>query len=183
MISDSIAKYVDNVDGLTVKSYRGACISDMENYIKRENLQLYTYDYIILHVGTNDIRNRSVKQIMQAYKFLFRACKSAAGNATVVFSSILPRLVDFEETKGACINVNSRLEEFCRKNGLIFVKSYKRFLHAGQPISNLFAKRDGGLHLSFEGTKQLRQCIIHIFVIFSHVCNVLFLSLCIVIFW
>ena len=150
------------VDGLTVQSYRGASILDVENIVKRNNLLLYTYDYVILHVGTNDIDNKSVKQIMQAYKFLFRACKSAASNATIVFSSILPRLVDYEDTKNTCINVNTRLQEFCRKNNLKFVKSYQRFLHAGQPISHLYARRDGGLHLSFEGTKQLRQCIINL---------------------
>lgn len=153
---------MDNVDGLTVKSYRGATISDVENYIKRDNLFLYSYDCIILHVGTNDVKSRGVKQIMQAYKFLFRACRNVAGQAIrIVVSSILPRLIDYETTKNSVMQINHNLEQFCTKNNIKFVRSYKRFLHAGQPIPSLYATRDGGLHLNYEGTKQLRQCFIN----------------------
>ena len=70
LISDSIAKYVSNVEGLTVQPYRGATIFDIETVLKTENLNLRSYNYIIFHVGTNDVNTRSVKQIMQSYKFL-----------------------------------------------------------------------------------------------------------------
>lgn len=161
MISDSIAKYVDTVNGLTVRSYRGATIAQMESFIKEDNLNLPSFDYIILHVGTNDIHFRSVKQIMQAYKFLFRACSNIAPRVPIAVSSILPRLVDYESSKVLCMQVNGNLEDYCKNQSIKFIRSYKRFLREGRPIPELYAKADGGLHLNYEGTRQLRQCIIH----------------------
>lgn len=152
---------MDNVDGLAVKSYRGASISEMEGFIKNDNLHLDTFDYIILHVGTNDVNYLPIKKIMQAYKFLFRACAEVSGQVPIAVSAILPRPIDYDTTREICKNINLHLEEFCKNHDLKFVRSYKRFLFAGRPITKFYATRDGGLHLSYEGTRQLRQCFIH----------------------
>ena len=98
---------------------------------------------------------------MQSYKFLLRTCQNLAKGSEIVFSSILPRLIDYDTSKEACLAINNRLEAFCNTNNLVFVRSFRRFLRNGKPIASLYAKRDGGLHLSYEGTKQLRQCIIN----------------------
>lgn len=162
MISDSIAKYVDGVDGMTVKSYRGATISQIETFIKQDPLNLPSYDCIIVHAGTNDINYKSVNQIMQAYKFLFRACTDMAPQVPIAVSSILPRLLDYESSKDICKQINCNLEVYCKNHNIQFIRSYKRFLHQGRPKAELYAVRDGGLHLNFEGTKQLRQCFVHV---------------------
>lgn len=161
MISDSIAKYIDNVDGLVVQSYRGATISQLESYILNEDLRLHSFDFIIFHVGTNDISRFSTKMIMQSFKFLIRSCRNVARQVPIGISAILPRPVDFDTTRDICVEVNIKLEEFCKMYDLKFIRSYKRFLHAGRPIRRLFAHQDGGLHLNYEGTRQLRQCFIN----------------------
>lgn len=86
----------------------------------------------------------TIKKIMQAYKFLFRALGHVANNVPLIVSSILPRLIDYDSSRGVCMQINTRLEEFCRKNNLKFVRSYNGFLHAGRPISGLYAVWDGG---------------------------------------
>lgn len=102
LISDSIGKYVDQIDGLAVKSYRGATIQVADRTVKMDSLDLNAFDFIIFHVGTNDINSKSVKQILQAFKFLYPACSCNSPHARNIFSSILPRHVDFSTTKEKC---------------------------------------------------------------------------------
>ncbi len=121
MISDSIAKYIDAVDGLTVQSYRGATIADIESFVKQDNLNLWSYDCIILHAGTNDIHRRSVKEILQAYKFLFRACSNIAPRVHLAVSlkkkphSKVPRKIKQYNLLHNLLQLESEEEETVQK--------------------------------------------------------------------
>ena len=159
LISDAIAKYVEDIDGLTVLPFRGARLQDIERKVKRGEFS-NNYSHVILHVGTNDICSDNSNKIFINFKFLIKACLNYFVFSKIIISSILPRPVDFLSTKNKCIEINQKLNSYCLSNNVGFVKSYKRFLKEGQPIRHLFAKQDG-LHLSFEGTKQLRWCLIN----------------------
>ena len=97
---------------------------------------------------------------MSNFRFLLKVCLQHFDGSKILFSSILPRPVDFDKTKTVCSEINTKLRELCLRNNVGFIKSYKRFLVKGQPVRKFFSYRDG-LHLSYEGTTQLRWCIIN----------------------
>jgi lysophospholipase L1-like esterase len=119
--------------------------------------------FIIIHVGTNDINSHdklSLDQIISYFNNLITVIRDISPTH-IVFSSILPRPVDYSQTSGKVKLVNQRLEAKCKERKCQFVHSYRFFFHGGKPISDLFAVRDGGLHLNFEGTRRLRNFFIH----------------------
>ena len=59
IISDSIAKNITGIFGATVQSLRGYTIAQVAMKLDQDLISLAPYDYVILHVGTNDIDNRA----------------------------------------------------------------------------------------------------------------------------
>ena len=57
IISDSIAKNVSGIDGCVVQAFRGDTISQLTNRIQSKQAKLLPFDFVIIHVGTNDIEN------------------------------------------------------------------------------------------------------------------------------
>ena len=53
--------------------------------------------------------------------------------------------------------MNNKLKELCKTRNIKFLHSYRPFTKACKPLRELFAVRDQGLHLNFEGTRRLRQ--------------------------
>ena len=90
LISDSIAKYVDKVDNLTVMAFRGAHLVDIEEKIKRGEFNLEQFSHIILHVGTNDVNRDNIHKIMSNFRFLLKICLQHFDRSKILFSSILP---------------------------------------------------------------------------------------------
>ena len=73
-------------------------------------------------------------------------------------SAILPRPVDHEITDPIIEQFNSYLKTSMSKNmNLKLICPYRHFTNAGKVKSELFAKRDGGLHLNTEGMNRLKQ--------------------------
>ena len=50
----------------------------------------------------------------------------------------------------------------CLEKRIQFVSSFRPFLKGGEPVRDLFAVRDGGLHLNFEGTRKLRSVFVNV---------------------
>ena len=59
IIGDSIIKHVSGIDGCSVQPFRGDTISQISNKINNKVAKLLPYDYVILHVGTNNIGDRA----------------------------------------------------------------------------------------------------------------------------
>ena len=58
IVGDSIIKNMPPIDGVVVKSFRGDNIAKLTMRIDKGHVNLSPFDYIIIHVGTNNIDRR-----------------------------------------------------------------------------------------------------------------------------
>jgi hypothetical protein len=84
-------------------------IIDVIDLIIRDIIKLH-FDIIIIHVGTNNIWNYNLREIENNYNQLVTDVTCLAKrNAKIIVSAILPRPVDFNQTKIFVVAVNSLL--------------------------------------------------------------------------
>ena len=159
ILSDSIAKNVSGVHGARVVAFPGitigrlsAKVQKMPNLIEARNT--------VLHVGTNDINNLSASEMISEYNNLITAVQTLS-KTKILISSILPRPVDYSLTKEKVKEVNRLLKCLCADRKVSFLHSFRPFFKGGQPVRELFATRDGGLHLNLEGTRRLKLFFIN----------------------
>lgn len=164
IISDSIAKYVSGIDGVVVQAFSGDTVSRLANRLLSRQASLEQFDYVIFHVGTNDIANRaSFNAIISDFGNLIAICRKVKPNIKIIVSAILPRPVDHATTDSVIRQVNSYLmKNMSRNMNFRFICTYKPFTHCGKVKLELFAKRDGGLHLNTEGTNRLRYFFLRV---------------------
>lgn len=158
IVSDSIAKYVQGIEGVDLRSFPGDTISNIVHRLESNQVRLDNYDYILLHVGTNDINHKaSFHEMLSDFGNLLGVIRKWKPTIKIIVSSILPRPVDYETTDNPSRRINGYLETvMSKKMKFLFIKSYRPFMFGGKPRRELFAKRDGGLHLNTEGTSRLR---------------------------
>ena len=164
IIADSIAKQLSGLDGVKLQIFRGYTIAEVASTVNSGAADLYPYDFVIIHVGTNDIGNRaSFHSIISDYGNLIGIIRRKKPTIQIVLSAILPRPVDHNITDPMIRSVNERLRLVMSKSMRFkFVCTYKPFMHAGSVIIGLFAKRDKGLHLNTEGTNTLNRFFIRV---------------------
>lgn len=157
LISDSICKHVANIDWLEVIVIPGANIFSIHQYIRENKARIRIFSHLLLHVGTNDIANGlSVNLTLQYYTNLLELIQSTS-TCHVVISGILPRPVDFLDSKQHVIQVNNNLAALALRRKALFVKTYKPFVQqpGSLPVRKYFAK--DGLHLSKKGVSVIRN--------------------------
>ena len=75
----------------------------------------------------------------------------------IVISAIIPRPVDHDKTDEFVRKVNGYLSKTMNKNmNFTFIRTYKPFVHSGNPRTELFDNNDK-LHLNAEGSSKLRN--------------------------
>ena len=125
---------------------------------------LEPFDYVILHVGTNDLDNRAPHDdIISDFGNLIGICQDKKPSIQITVSAILPRPVDIKIAD----NFRRKVDYYLQKNVSKSMRfkcmcSYKPFMRAGQVRRELFAKRDGGLHLNTAGTNALTRFLIRV---------------------
>lgn len=146
---------------MDVEAISGANIHTLHNFIKENKSLLKNYSHLLLHVGTNDIGNGlTTKLIIQYYNDLLDLIRNYNSSIKVIISSILPRPIDFEDTKNLVINTNNELSCLAIKKNVSFVKSYKPFVQQpGSIVKHKCYCRDK-LHLSYLGVSLLRNFFI-----------------------
>ncbi|KAL4230416.1 hypothetical protein ACF0H5_010798 [Mactra antiquata] len=119
---------------------------------------LISRPYTIIHVGTNDIAqdNMSVDNILSQFSSLIVLIRRLS-RTKIIISSILPRPIDLFFTETKIKELNKRLKIKCKERGVQFVASFHTFLKNAKPVKELYAVRDGGLHLNYESTNKLRS--------------------------
>ena len=77
LISDSMAKYVENIPHVTVQPFPGVNITTLQHIIRKSNASI-NYKYTILLVGPNNIEDRfcTVDEIMSYYNDLVTTIRS-----------------------------------------------------------------------------------------------------------
>lgn len=125
---------------------------------------LEDFDFVIFHVGTNDIGKRSsFNSIVSDFGNLIAVCRKVKSSIRIIVSAIIPRPVDHFVTDPVIRRVNSYLFKNMSKNmNFKFICTYKPFTHCGKVRFELYAKRDGGLHLNNEGTNRLRYFFLRV---------------------
>ena len=162
IISDSICKYIKGIHYTEVKAFPGANISRLTWKIQKD-MSLISKPFTILHVGTNDISQKdlSIEKIISLYNNLITFIQENS-KTEVIVSSVLPRPVDLMLTEYKVKETNRRLRSKCLQRRVKFVASYHPFLKGGKPVTELFAVRDGGLHLNFEGIRKLKSIFVNV---------------------
>lgn len=164
IISDSIAKHISGLDGVVVQAFPGDTIAKTASRIHSGEAKLHSFDFVIFHTGTNDIANRApYDNIISDFGNLIGICRNIKPSIQIIISSILPRPVDHKITDPVIRRVNAYLQRNMSKSMRFkFICSYKPFMYAGSVRRELFAKRDGGLHLNTEGTNVLRRFFLRV---------------------
>lgn len=164
ILGDSIVKDLPPIDGVVIKSFPGATISTLTQHIDMGHVNLVNFDYIIVHVGTNNIANRnSYESILSDYGNLIGRIKQKKSWIRIIVSSILPRPCDHLETDQMIKRVNKALRLHLSSDlGFHFVESWKTVSKFGTYRRYLFAKNDQGLHLNTEGKRRLRYFFLRV---------------------
>lgn len=177
LISDSICKHVKNLRNCTLQAFKGASIRDIIDNITNGVINLH-FNVIIIHVGTNDIYRLHLNEFEFLYHKLITSIRQVNVRAKVILSAILPRPVDFRETKHLIILVNNLLKTICRKRSSVYVTTYRPFLKFGKPICELFSplcwlhvNHQGNVKLTIFFTQVLSHCWVMWGIYFSsHFC-------------
>lgn len=165
ILCDSIGKYLDGMKDTVVQSFSGANLGYIKYVIDKEYIYLHEFDsfsHVILHFGTNDIEKHSIEIILCKFRNLIYSVRNRNRDINILISSILPRPVDFVQLGYKVVQINKALIGICKDEKISFIKSYRRFLFKGSPKRDLFAIKDGGLHLNEAGVAQLKMCFIHV---------------------
>ena len=125
---------------VVVKSFSGATTSDMKHYLKptlEKNPQ-----QILLHVGTNDLRDQNPNVVVDNVVELARKIESET-NACIILSELVARSdnVSSDSVK----TVNRKLKKFCNQN------NWKLVQHQNITTNDL----KSGLHLNNRGNNIL----------------------------
>ena len=92
IISDSIAKHVSGIDGVVLQCFSGDRIAQIGNKIDNGIAVLSPYDYVIIHVGTNDIGDRApYHSILSDYGNLIGIMRKKKRDINIIMSAIIPR--------------------------------------------------------------------------------------------
>lgn len=148
ILGDSIVKYVQGRNLSTkvrsvVKSFPGARVDHMFHYMK-PSLELKP-DEIILHVGTNDLKNSSPDYIAQRIVDLGHSIVGESPTTKVTISSLTVR-TDNNLLNDKAIQVNSYLSTYARQY------DWPILSNSNITTSHLNAS---GLHLNIKGTNIL----------------------------
>lgn len=164
ILGDSIIKDLPPIDGVTVKAFPGATIASLTHKIDVGQVDVSNYDFLIVHVGTNNIGNRhSFSAIVSDYGNLIGRIKTYKPSIRIIVSSILPRPCDHADTDSMIKNINKALRlEMASDLGFKFIESWKAVSKFGSFRRYLFAKHDNGLHLNTEGKRRLRYFFLRV---------------------
>jgi lysophospholipase L1-like esterase len=164
IVGDSIIKYLQPIEGVEVCPFPGATIGKINYLVTYGKIKFENADYVILHVGTNNIANGQVPDtILSDYANLIASIRRIKPNIVIICSAILPRPVDHDVTDSLIRTVNTGLQvDIAKHLNVKFIRSYRPFCFEGKIKRYLFAKQDGGLHLNNEGANQLRHFFIRV---------------------
>ena len=144
MLSNIDEKKLSHRYHTKVRAFRGSSIEDLHDYIKP--LLKKQPEKIILLIGTNDLQVKSVADIIKGLKSLLDMIYYSIPNCKVVVSEIIRR----EDIK----TLNGNVGEFNRALKTMNVDILRQQNTTAQHLGRK------GLHLNFEGNKQLAKNII-----------------------
>lgn len=152
------------IEGVTIKPYPGCTIGYMTVLVSKNEIVVSNHDFLIVHVGTNDIGNRqSFGAIVSDFGNLVAQIRQKKPSIRIIISSILPRPLDHVDTDSMIKAVNSHLKTVMASDlNFHFIRSFRAVCKFGTYRRYLYAKKDNGLHLNTEGSNRLRYFFLRV---------------------
>ena len=149
---------------MILQAFSGDTIARLADRLINKEATIDNFNYVIFHVDTNDIAKRaSFQSIISDCGNLIGICRKVNPTIRIIISAIIPRPVDHEVTDPMIRKVNKFLQVNMSHNmNFKFICTYKPFMFAGKVKLELFAKKDGGLHINTEGTSRLRYFFLRV---------------------
>jgi hypothetical protein len=120
IVGDSMIKYVNPSklrksinQNVLVKTFPGAKVSDMLHYVKPTLKQ--APDYLVLHVGTNDLKQSFPRQISTSIANLGQEIQKSVHTTKLIISEVIIRN-DYPQISAKVKEVNSKLLQVCKNN-------------------------------------------------------------------
>jgi lysophospholipase L1-like esterase len=124
-------------------SIRGANIETLRNVVKHKkfyDIDFYSFDLCIIHVGTNDIDDQNLFMLKE-YKELIYHIRKCNHSIRIIISDIVPRPCDFYYTAANISYINNALKSWCARKGYLhFHKTSRGFMKNEQPDCTLYAQ-------------------------------------------
>ena len=128
---------------VNVRAHPGANILDMADYLKP--ILRKKPKFLILHVGTNDIKNSSRAKIMEHFEEITELVSRNSPSTKLILSSIIMRNDD-GKLNDEIGHVNELLKNLCDSKGVFYIDNTNIDRNCLQK---------GGLHLNRTGTIHL----------------------------
>jgi hypothetical protein len=120
IVGDSMIKYVNPSklrksikQNVHVKTFPGAKVADMHHYVKPTLKQ--APEYLVLHVGTNDLKQSSPRQISTSIANLGQEIQNIAPTTKLIISEVITRNDD-PQISAKVKEVNTKLLQVCKNN-------------------------------------------------------------------
>ena len=156
IVGDSMLKYINPSKlrkstkcNIQVKTFPGAKVSDMKHYIKPTLSR--TPDCLIMHIGTNDLKNSSPSEISSSISSFGQEIRKEVPNTNLVISEVIIRNDD-PSLNVKISELNKNLAQVCANNNWDFI-THKNIL----PVH----LNSYGLHLNKQGSSYLAKNFIN----------------------
>jgi len=119
------------------------------------NVQVVSYKFIVVHVGTNDVANgRSFAEIALDIRELVGVIRRFNRNAIVLVSGVLFRPLDDRVTFRKVIEANAAMRGVCEGlPSVLFMRTYTLFKSGSTLLTQLYDRF--GLHLNRDGLERV----------------------------
>ena len=139
--SHKMRKCMINNEKVYVKSFPGATVKCMEDYIKPS--MNFNPDVVLIHIGTNSLRSQETPETL-ANRIISLAEKTKTDETDVIVSGIVERNDSLNQK---ALEVNNFIKDKCLLNDISFCDNSN--------ISKSYHTNGSGLHLNYKGTVTL----------------------------
>ena len=134
-----------------VRTFPGAKVMDMKHYV--QPALSTSPETLVLHVGTNDLSQKSVQEVLQDLTSLGQSICTDSPKTKLVISGIIKR-TDNSNLTSKVSELNATLRQVCTTNNWSYIS------HENIDRTHL---NTSGVHLNKQGTAIMAQNIKHFF--------------------
>ena len=156
IVADSICKWVRGLPLLDVQAIPGLRLESALQNVISGNLQVENFEFIILHLGTNNLTKLLPREYHEKLLELTDAITQRNRYTTIGVSSILPRPRDRADQDQYRREINGVIKKLCRNKGFQFLKSWTG-VESGKGVVKDGAYADDDLHLKKDGIQAIKE--------------------------
>ena len=154
LIADSISKWIRNVPHLQVQAVPGLRLSTALQKIKEGTIKVQNFEALIFFVGSNDL-NKPPMAILNEMRAIVTCLRTLVPDTKLGICLIIPRPSDpkrrADENRR---KTNALIKSMCKRQGIVFLDSYKGVCTNKQFDLSLYA--NDHTHLNWRGINRMR---------------------------